>query len=200
MGKNMERLRRSLPILVLILIGLMSVRMCNNSGKRKIAVDNHKWAKLLLVLDQIEKHYVDSVDYKEMVEKTLPMVLQNLDPHSVYLPPQELEVAEESLEGNFSGIGVQFNVPNDTVVIINVIPGGPSERVGILSGDRIITVDGENVAGVKMNQDSIVKKLKGPKGSLVKVQLGLCKGKKLYDKRDSIKERELNRKIRLKDV
>ena len=70
MGKNMERLRRSLPILVLILIGLMSVRMCNNSGKRKIAVDNHKWAKLLLVLDQIEKHYVDSVDYKEMVEKT----------------------------------------------------------------------------------------------------------------------------------
>ncbi len=149
----------------------MSLRLCNNSGKRRIAVDNHKWAKLLLVLDQIEKHYVDSVNYKEIVEKTLPMVLQNLDPHSVYLPPQELEVAEESLEGNFSGIGVQFNVPNDTVVIINVIPGGPSERVGILSGDRIITVDGENVAGVKMNQDSIVKKLKGPQGSLVKVEV-----------------------------
>ena len=167
----MERLRKSLPVLVLVLIGVMLWRVCSHSDRRTISVDNHKWDKLLLVLDQIEKHYVDTVDYREIIEKTLPAVMQNLDPHSVYLPPEELSVAEESLEGNFSGIGVQFNVPNDTVVIISVIPGGPSERAGILSGDRIITVDGEKIAGVKMDQDSIVKRLKGPKGSLVKVEV-----------------------------
>ena len=167
----MERLRKSLPVLILVLIGVMLWRVCSHSGRRTISVDNHKWDKLLLVLDQIEKHYVDTVDYREIIEKTLPAVMQNLDPHSVYLPPEELSVAEESLEGNFSGIGVQFNVPNDTVVIISVIPGGPSERAGILSGDRIITVDGVNIAGVKMDQDSIVKRLKGPKGSLVKVEV-----------------------------
>ncbi len=171
MDKFIERLRKGLPVLVLVLIGIMTWRTCQHSGRKTIAIDDRKWSKLLLVLDQIEKHYVDSVDYKDIVEKTLPAVMLNLDPHSVYLPPQELEVAEESLEGNFSGIGVQFNVPNDTVVIINVIPGGPSERAGILSGDRIITVDGVNVAGVKMDQDSIVKRLKGPKGSLVKIEV-----------------------------
>ncbi len=171
MKRFIERLRKSLPILVLILAGIMLWQVCSYSGRRTIAVNGNKWNKLLLILDQIEKHYVDSVDYREMVEKILPAVMLNLDPHSVYLPPQDLEVAEESLEGNFSGIGVQFNVPNDTVVIISVIPGGPSERAGILSGDRIITVDGVNVAGVKMDQDSIVKRLKGPKGSAVKIEV-----------------------------
>lgn len=171
MKKYIGRLRNGLPILVLVILCIMAWRSCQYSGRRTVAINDQKWSKLLLVLDQIEKHYVDSVDYKDIIEKTLPAVMLNLDPHSVYLPPQELEVAEESLEGNFSGIGVQFNVPNDTVVIINVIPGGPSERAGILSGDRIITVDGETVAGVKMDQDSIVKRLKGPKGSLVKVEV-----------------------------
>lgn len=171
MDKFMERLRKSLPIIVVVLLGITMWRTYSYTGKRTVEIRDHKWDKLLLVLDQIEKHYVDSIDYKDIIEKTLPAIMENLDPHSVYLPPQELEVAEESLEGNFSGIGVQFNVPNDTVVIINVIPGGPSERAGILSGDRIVTVDGVNIAGVGMHQDSIVKKLKGPRGSQVKVEV-----------------------------
>lgn len=168
MKKIMERLVKVLPSVIILLLILIIVRICDREPKQ-IEVNNHKWDKLFLILDQIEKHYVDSIDYREIVEKTLPVIMQNLDPHSVYLPPAELEVADESLTGNFSGIGIQFNVPNDTVVVISVIPGGPSERAGLLSGDRIITVDGENIAGVKMPQDSIIKRLKGPRGTNVKV-------------------------------
>ncbi len=171
MSKFSDRISRILPVVIGILIGVIIVRWCSNDSKRTIPVDNYRWDKLLLILDQIEQHYVDSVDYKDIVEKTIPSILENLDPHSVYLPPEDLEEAEESLEGNFSGIGIQFNVPKDTVVVINVIPGGPSERAGLLSGDRIVTVDGENIAGVNMPQDSIIKRLKGPQGTLVNIEI-----------------------------
>lgn len=139
----------------------------SEDNRQELNVDEGKWSKLLLVLNQIEKNYVDTLDYARMVEELLPQVMEKLDPHSVYLPPVELEEADESLMGNFSGIGIQFNVPNDTAVVISVIQGGPSAKAGLLSGDRIIEVDGTNVAGVKINQDSLVKKLKGPKGSKV---------------------------------
>lgn len=167
--------RRPIPwnfliiVLCLVLIAGNFITRC--SSRKELAVDSHKWDKLLLVLDQIEKNYVDTISYKDIVEKVLPSLMENLDPHSVYLPPVELEQAEESLEGNFSGIGIQFNVPNDTAVVISVIPGGPSERVGLLSGDRIIKVDGKVVAGVKLNQDSLVKRLKGPQGSQVQIDV-----------------------------
>ena len=141
------------------------------TGRRELKVKSHKWDKLLLVLDQIERNYVDSVAYGDLVEKILPHVMENLDPHSMYLPPVELEAADESLEGNFSGIGIQFNVPADTAIVISVIGGGPSEKAGLLSGDRIVKVDGRTVAGVKLNQDSRVKMLKGPRGSKVHVEV-----------------------------
>lgn len=157
-------------VLLIILISSMYVSRCSKERK-ELEVSAQNWNKLLLVLDQIEKNYVDSIDYKGVIEKVLPHVMENLDPHSVYLPPTELEEADESLQGNFSGIGIQFNVPNDTAIVINVISGGPSEKAGILSGDRIVKVDGEVIAGVKFNQDSIVKKLKGPMGSKVNVEV-----------------------------
>ncbi|MBR5856092.1 MAG: S41 family peptidase [Bacteroidales bacterium] len=168
MKKFIDRLVKILPLFTILLMLLLLLRMCDKRPE-KVAVNDHRWDKLMLILNQIEQHYVDSIDYKDIIEKTLPHIMQNLDPHSVYLPPEELEVADESLTGNFSGIGIQFNVPNDTVVVISVIPGGPSERAGLLSGDRIITVEGENIAGVKMPQDSIIKRLKGPRGTIVKV-------------------------------
>ena len=164
-------------VFMLVLICSMYVSKCGK-GRRELAVDSNKWDKLILVLDQIEKNYVDSIDYNGVIEKVLPHLMENLDPHSVYLPPVELEAADESLEGNFSGIGIQFNVPADTAIVISVIAGGPSEKAGLLSGDRIIKVDGKNVAGVKLNQDSLVKMLKGPKGSKVAVEV----------KRDNLKE------------
>lgn len=155
-------------VIMLVLIFGMYIPRCSK-GRRELAVDRGKWDKLILVLDQIEKNYVDTIDCNDMIEKVLPHIMENLDPHSVYLPPVELEAAEESLEGNFSGIGIQFNVPSDTAIVINVIAGGPSEKAGLLSGDRIIKVGGKTVAGVKINQDSLVKMMKGPKGSKVDI-------------------------------
>lgn len=164
------RLSLALWLFMLLLICSMYVGKCSR-GRKELAVDDHKWSKLLLVLDQIEKNYVDTIDYKDMVEKLLPQVMEKLDPHSVYLPPVELEAADESLVGNFSGIGIQFNVPADTAIVISVIPGGPSQKAGLLSGDRIIKVDGKMVAGVKMNQDSLVMMLKGPRGTKVHLEV-----------------------------
>ncbi len=168
--KKRSRLSLALWLFMFLLICSMYVGKCNE-GRRELSVDEGKWSKLLLVLDQIEKNYVDTIDYEKMVEGLLPQVMEKLDPHSVYLPPIELEAADESLVGNFSGIGIQFNVPNDTAIVISVIQGGPSEKAGLLSGDRIMKVDGKDVAGVKINQDSLVKMLKGPRGSKVQVHV-----------------------------
>ncbi len=125
--------------------------------------------KLTNVTNYITQEYVDPIDKDALVEKTIPKILAELDPHSQYLPASELESVSEPLEGNFSGIGVQFNMLNDTLVIIKTIANGPSEKMGILAGDRILVVDGDTVAGKNIPSDSIVKKLKGPKGTQVRV-------------------------------
>jgi carboxyl-terminal processing protease len=104
-----------------------------------------------------------------LTEQAIPKLLEMLDPHSQYIPASDFELANEPLEGNFSGIGVQFNMLNDTLVVIKAIANGPSEKVGILAGDRIILVDGDTVAGVNLSSDSIVKRLKGPQGTTVEV-------------------------------
>ena len=153
-----------------LFVMLLFTRYCDsNLSRRELQIKPGQWDKLMLILGELDRNYVDTLDYSAITEETIPILLEKLDPHSVYLPPQELKSAEEELQGNFDGIGVQFNVPNDTAIIINVIPGGPSERAGLLSGDRIVKVNDEIVAGVKMNQDSLVKRLRGKSGSLVKV-------------------------------
>ena len=155
-------------IIIILLTILIGQRFYNRSH---IPVPKGQWDKLYLVLDQIEKNYVDRVDAKMIVERSLPFIMEELDPHSVYLPPAELQQADKALEGSFDGIGITFNVPNDTVVVSNVISGGPSERAGVQPGDRIISVGGVIVAGVEMNQDSIIKRLRGPRGSKVTIQV-----------------------------
>ena len=117
----------------------------------------------------IEKNYVDSVEKSELENMLIPEILNKLDPHSIYIPPMDLSSVNETLRGNFDGIGVQFNMQNDTILVIQAVRGGPSEKVGILAGDRIISVDGTPVAGVKMHEDSIVGMLKGPTGTKVDV-------------------------------
>lgn len=125
--------------------------------------------KLSNIINYISKEYVDKVDKDLLTEQTIPKILELLDPHSSYIPAKEFEQVNEPLEGNFSGIGVQFNMLNDTLIVLKAIANGPSEKVGILAGDRIILVDEDTVAGVKMSSDSIVRKLKGPQGTTVKV-------------------------------
>ncbi|MBN2485333.1 MAG: S41 family peptidase [Bacteroidales bacterium] len=125
--------------------------------------------KLTNVINYISREYVDPVDKNQLTEKTIPKLLELLDPHSQYIPATEFAQVNEPLEGNFSGIGVQFNMLNDTLVVLKAIANGPSEKVGILSGDRIITVNNITVAGAKIPSDSIVKMLKGPQGTTVNV-------------------------------
>lgn len=137
--------------------------------KRKFDGNYNRWRKLNLILQEVERNYVDTIDMKDMTDAAIAAALSELDPHSVYLPPVELTESETELSGNFEGIGITFNVPNDTAVVISPVQGGPSEKAGLMQGDRIIRVDEKNIAGVKMPQDSMIRLMKGPKGTKVKI-------------------------------
>jgi len=125
--------------------------------------------KLSSILRLIEENYVDKVSIDSIEELAIPVLLKNLDPHTSYLPPKANIEAHESLSGNFEGIGVQFNIQNDTILIINTISGGPSEKVGILAGDRIVTINDSLFAGIGIVNDDVIKNLKGEKGTKVKI-------------------------------
>lgn len=129
----------------------------------------------------IDKNYVDSVDTKKMNEEAITGMLLSLDPHSVYIPASEFADANDPLMGNFQGIGIQFRIERDTVMVINTIPGGPSEKVGLLAGDRIVKVDGENIASIKIDNEKVMKLLKGPKDTRVTVSIFRRGLKKLND-------------------
>ena len=125
-----------------------------------------KFGTLLNMLDRL---YVDSVDMDELVEVAITKMLEELDPHSIYLSEEDLREANEPLDGSFEGVGVQFNIFKDTIMVVSPIAGGPSERLGIRAGDRIVQVEEEYVAGVGVTNKDVIRLLKGPKGSLVKV-------------------------------
>ena len=123
--------------------------------------------KLDAVLDYIDTQYVDTIDNKELLDKVIPKILSELDPHSSYIPAEDLETVNEELEGSFSGIGIQFNLMNDTINIVSVISGGPSEKAGILPGDRIISVNDSAFVGADLTNERVLSTLRGKKGSTV---------------------------------
>ncbi|MBD5332327.1 MAG: S41 family peptidase [Bacteroides sp.] len=123
--------------------------------------------KLDTILDMISDNYVDEIDTDSILEATLPSLLSQLDPHSVYIPASDLQSVNEELEGSFSGIGISFNMMGDTINILEIISGGPSERAGLLPGDRIVTIDDSIVAGQKWPNSKVMKHLRGPKGTVV---------------------------------
>jgi carboxyl-terminal processing protease len=129
----------------------------------------------------IDKNYVDSVDTKKLNDEAITGMLLSLDPHSVYIPASEFADANDPLMGNFEGIGIQFRIERDTVMVINTIPGGPSEKVGLLAGDRIVKVNGKNIASIKIENDKVMKLLKGPKNTKVTVSIFRRGLKKLND-------------------
>jgi carboxyl-terminal processing protease len=128
-------------------------------------------SKLGVILSLIETNYVDSVDTKKLVESAIPDVLKQLDPHTVYIPAKDMQGVTEEMSGNFSGIGVQFSIQNDTIMVIDVVSGGPSQKLGIRAGDRIVKVNDTIVAGKKITNDDVLKKLRGKKGTKVKVDI-----------------------------
>ncbi|MDE7451337.1 MAG: S41 family peptidase, partial [Alistipes sp.] len=129
--------------------------------------------KLTQTLSFIENLYVDSISMDSLAEHVIPLLVKELDPHSVYVPADEMAELNEPLEGEFDGIGVVFNMATDTVIVLNVIPHGPSDKAGIKAGDRIMEIDDSLVAGQKIPQNRIVKRLRGPRGT--KVRLGLAR-------------------------
>ncbi|MBS0011030.1 MAG: PDZ domain-containing protein [Bacteroidales bacterium] len=117
----------------------------------------------------VEAFYVDSTDQEKLTEKAIIEVLKNLDPHSLYISAEELAEVNQRLEGSFEGIGIEFNVLHDSILVIAPMPGGPSEKVGLRPGDRIVTIDGENVAGIGITTNGVRKKLLGDKGTMVTI-------------------------------
>ena len=129
--------------------------------------------KLQIAEMAINNLYVDSVDEQKLVEDAIRGMLEKLDPHSSYADPKEVKALNEPLQGNFEGIGVQFNMVDDTLLVIQPVSKGPSEKVGIMAGDRIVSVNDTAIAGVKMAREEIMRRLRGPKGS--KVELGIVR-------------------------
>jgi carboxyl-terminal processing protease len=161
------------PILfsIVLIIGIVLGSKLNFEKSENISFFSAiKFNKLNALINYIEQEYVDEISREELENKAIASLLQDLDPHSQYISAEELAQYNEPLEGNFEGVGIEFNIQHDTIVVVNVINGGPSEKVGILPGDRIIEVDGENVTGNITNQD-VVKKLRGKKGTEVEVTI-----------------------------
>ncbi len=147
----------------------------------KAQVFSDESLKFSQVLNWIGKYYVDSVKKSELVETAIVEMLQTLDPHSTYLTSKEVKAMSEPLQGNFEGIGISFNILNDTIFVINPVPNGPSEKVGIRAGDRIILIEGENVAGAGITNSDVFAKLRGKKGTRVSISIHRRKVADLLD-------------------
>ncbi|CAG0979011.1 MAG: S41 family peptidase [Bacteroidetes bacterium] len=151
------------------------------SASFSFAQNTSSTKKFEQLIQLIKYSYVDSVNEDKMVEDAIVGMLKELDPHSVYIPKEELQRMNEPLEGNFEGIGVQFQIIKDTIVVISPIVGGPSEKLGIRAGDKIVTVEGENIAGIGIKNNDVSKKLRGTKGTKVKVGIKRNGSKEILD-------------------
>ncbi|MEE1168279.1 MAG: S41 family peptidase, partial [Alistipes sp.] len=127
--------------------------------------------KMVQTVTAIRNYYVDSIKLDTLYDRIIPKLLSELDPHSEFIPAKDFEKVNESLEGEFDGIGIVFNASTDTIMVLSVIPQGPSDKAGLRAGDRIIRIDGRDVAGQKIAQDSMMKLMRGPRRSHVKLSL-----------------------------
>ena len=171
-----KHLVRTVVLLLILFVGWFAgvfsgKQLANNQVRVYLNNYNSHNDKLTRVLSMIENDYVDSISRDSLAELAIPAILHKLDPHSVYLPPKQFEEAEEPLKGEFDGIGVVFNMATDTVIVLNVIPSGPSRKAGVQGGDRIIKVNDTLIAGQKMSQISVMKRLRGPRGTQVKLSI-----------------------------
>jgi len=159
---------------VLLAIAMIAGLFIGNTLNRKSQPANRSIRmapgnKLSTIMSLVEAAYVDTINAAEIIERTIPELLKNLDPHSTYIPARNMQEVEEEMQGNFSGIGVQFSIQEDTVVVIDVISGGPSQQLGLMAGDRIVMVNDSNIAGVGIENEDVLKLLRGKKGTKVKV-------------------------------
>lgn len=169
--KNIAKILYPILLAFAVIIGIL----LGSGIQKRLNIQKNNYSsifqpdKLSYLLKLIENDYVDSISQAEIIENTIPKLLDDLDPHSTYIPANEMKAVNEDMRGNFSGIGVQFVMQNDTVMIVDVISGGPSKELGIAAGDRIVEVNGNNIAGQGIKSDSIVSLLRGKKGTMVKI-------------------------------
>ena len=172
---NKKNLLLVLLVFVSLVVGLVLGNMLSsrsnlrNANSLRGILSGINGNKIEEVLSMIDGKYVDSTDIHAMSEAAVEDLITKLDPHSVYVPASDLEAVNSQLEGSFSGIGVQFNIQNDTIMIVSVISGGPSEKVGLLAGDRIIMVNDTLFTGKKINNEKVMKKLRGKEDTKVKI-------------------------------
>ena len=157
--KSIQIKRASLVVIAVVLVALSASSQALNEGINKIA----------RTFGMIDAFYVDSTDIDKLTEKTIIEILKNLDPHSTYISAKDVKDMNEPLNGNFEGIGVQFNLLRDSIIIIEPIAGGPSEKVGIRAGDRILTINQEKVTGISISTSGVRSRLMGPKGTIVNI-------------------------------
>lgn len=170
---NNKKLTTWLPVIIAVSIALgifignyyLNRSNIDKSIRRSYGSGN----KINYILDIINEQYVDTVDIPELVAGAIPKIFSELDPHSVYIPAEDAESVKEELEGSFSGIGVSFNMQTDTILVINVVSGGPSEKAGLLPFDKIITINDSIFSGKKIDQNQVMKNLRGTKNSIVKL-------------------------------
>ena len=159
-----------LPIFIILAVAagiLIGATMAGGDSSTNNFISSY--LKFKDILTYIQRDYVDKVDTDELVEVAITKMLEELDPHSVYIPAKELEMAKSELEGEFEGIGIEFNIFKDTIYVVSPLSGGPSEAVGLMSGDKIVKVDGETVAGIGIDNRDVMELLRGTKGSTVEV-------------------------------
>ena len=175
---------RFTPIIIAISVVagiLIGTFYAKHFAGNRLGIINGSSNKLNALLRIVDDQYVDTVNMTDLVEKAMPQILAELDPHSTYIPAQNLEEVNSELEGSFSGIGIQFTIQNDTIHVNAVIQGGPSEKVGLMAGDRIVNVDDSLFVGKKLNNELAMRTLKGPKGSQVKLGVKRVGEPKLLD-------------------
>lgn len=154
------------PLVISIAI-VLGIVIGNYISTKKFTLDKDR--KINALLNLIQSEYVDSIDVKDLVEQAIPAIIGNLDPHSYYIPASDIRAENEKLDGSMSGIGVSFFMMNDTANVDQVIPNGPAEKVGMLAGDRIISVNGESIVGGTLTAEGIRSKIRGEKGTKVRI-------------------------------
>ena len=159
------------PVLILLLISTSVYAQSNNGGLSTSF-------KFKEVIDKVSTYYVDSTDDEGLTETAIVALLEELDPHSTYIPADELQAAQTSINGSFVGVGIRFQIMKDTLNVVATISGGPAEKLGVLPGDKIVVVDEENIAGVGLRNSDVREKLMGELGSKVKVEIQRRKAKK----------------------
>lgn len=169
MKNNRTRLIPFLLAIALIAGIAIGTFYANHFSGNKLGIINTSSNKLNALLRIIDDQYVDTVNISDLVEEAMPQILSELDPHSSYIPAKDLEAVTADLKGSFSGIGIQFTIQDDTIHVNNVIQGGPSEKVGLMAGDRIVEVDDSAFVGKIVTNEEAMKRLKGEKGSKVKL-------------------------------